>query len=458
MYIKQIYTSCLAQASYFIESKGYAAVIDPIRDVDVYLELAKAHNAKIQYVFETHFHADFISGHLELARKTGAVIVFGPGARPAYKSVVAKDKDVMYLKDIKIELLHTPGHTLESSCYLLYNEDGKPYALFSGDTLFVGDVGRPDLGSGNLNKTELASLLFDSLNKQIKTLPDSVIVYPGHGAGSACGKNLSKETWSTIGEQKATNYALKEESREAFIQKVTQDLPPAPAYFAFDAGQNKNGYQNLDEVIRKGTTPLSAEDFLKAQQDGAFVLDARSSNEFGIGFVKGALNIGLEGDFAVWAGNLIPPDKPIILVIGEQKVLEAVTRLARIGFDNVIGYLKGEMIGWLHKHYPTDHVRTISGFDLKPYIQSGYNLLDVRKADEAHSRKIKGAMNIPLDRLQEKLAKLDAKQSYLIYCAGGYRSMIAASLLKSYGFTDIINVRGGINQVGKENPHLIESL
>jgi hydroxyacylglutathione hydrolase len=458
MYIQQIYTSCLAQASYYIESKGCALIVDPIRDVEIYLQIAKERKAAIQYVLETHFHADFVSGHLELAEKAGAVIVFGPGAEPSYKAMVAKDKDVLYVGNLKIEVIHTPGHTVESVCFLVYNEENEPYALFTGDTLFVGDVGRPDLGSGKLDKEELASMLYDSLNKKIKTLPDEILIYPGHGAGSACGKNLGKETWSTLGEQKKTNYALQDMSRKDFIQKITENLLPPPPYFAHDALANKSGYEKLDHLIRKGTRALSPEIVQSEMKNGAVVLDVRNSTEFGIGFLRGSLNIGLDGDFAVWAGNLIPPEKAIILITSGNKEVEAITRLARIGFDKVIGCLKEDIMGWIKAHYDVDHVLTVSSAQFDKHISAGYLVLDVRKTAEASSNRIKGAVNIPLDQLQLQLKTLDPRAKYLVYCAGGYRSMIAASILKANGIRQVMNLRGGINLVKKENPLLIESL
>jgi glyoxylase-like metal-dependent hydrolase (beta-lactamase superfamily II)/rhodanese-related sulfurtransferase len=458
MYIKQIYTSCLAQASYYVESKGCVTIVDPIRDVDVYLQLAKERNAKIQYVLETHFHADFVSGHLELERKTGAVIIFGPGAHPNYKAMVAKDGDVIYLGDIKIKLIHTPGHTVESACFLVYNEQDLPYALFTGDTLFVGDVGRPDLGSGNLSREELASMLYDSLNLKLKTLPDEVIVFPGHGAGSACGKNIGKETWSTLGEQKKMNYALQDLSREEFIRKVTSNLSVPPPYFSHDASANQLGYGVLEDVIRKGTIPLSADEFRSEMKKGSIVLDVRNSTEFGIGFIKGSLNIGLDGAFAIWAGNLIPSDKSIVLVVRDHQKEEAVKRLARIGFDKVHGYLKDDLIGWINVHYPVDHVQTISEVQVEQCIQNGYIPLDVRTEGEVVSNRIRNALHIPLNLLQNQLTKLDTSRKYLVYCAGGYRSMIAASILKAKGFNQIVNVRGGITQVKKDTPLLIENI
>jgi len=458
MYIKQIYTSCLAQASYYIESKGCAAVVDPIRDVDVYLDLAKERNAKIQYVLETHFHADFVSGHLELARKTGAMILFGPGARPGYKAIVAKNEDDIYLGEIKIKLIHTPGHTIESACFLVYDEHKLPYAVFTGDTLFVGDVGRPDLGSGNMDQTELASMLYDSLNSKIMPLPDHVIVYPGHGAGSACGKNMSKETWSTIGEQKLKNYALQKMSKSDFIKRVTEDLPSVPPYFLHDAKANKDGYDNLENVLTKGTKALNAEQFHSEMKLGSVVLDVRNSTEFGIGFIKGSINIGLDGSFAVWAGNIIPADKSIVLVVRDNQKEEAVTRLARIGFDKVNGYLKDDLIGWINAHYPVDHVQTISEQQLEKFLSAGYTPLDVRTTTEAASGRMTGALHVPLNTLQAKLSLLNPEKKYMVYCMGGYRSMIAVSILKANGFSQVVNVRGGIIQVKKEAPLLIERI
>jgi hydroxyacylglutathione hydrolase len=456
MYIKQIYTSCLAQASYYIESKGCAAVIDPIRDVDAYLQLAKERKASIQYVLETHFHADFISGHLDLARKTGAMIVFGPEAKPAYKAMVARDGDRISIGDIKIEIMHTPGHTIESTCFLVFDENEKPYAVFTGDTLFVGEVGRPDLGSGNLDKKELAGRLYDSLNKHIKVLPDDVIVYPGHGSGSACGKNLGQETWSTIWEQKLSNYALQKMNKDEFITKITEGLPTPPAYFVHDASANRNGYENLDTLLKRGTKELTHEEFIKETKTGAVILDVRNSTDFGIGFIKGSINIGLEGDFAVWAGNLIPAEKEIILITRDHQEEEAVIRLARIGFDHVKGYLREDIIGWINMQYPVDHIQTIASSQIDKYLQQGYVILDVRKTNELSSGKVKYAINIPLSELEKSLTGSAHREKYLVYCAGGYRSMIAASILKAHGFNDVKNIRGGIAQVRKDTPSLLE--
>lgn len=456
MILQQIYTKCLAQASYYIESEGDVAIVDPIRDIACYLEMAKERNAKIRYVLITHFHADFVSGHLELAKKTGAIIVFGQNAKPNYPALVAEDHQHLYIGTCKIEVLHTPGHTIESACFLLYDENKKPFAVFTGDTLFVGDTGRPDLLSGNLSSTELASMLYNSIQTKIKTLPDEVIVYPGHGAGSACGKNLGKETWSTIGEQKKMNYALKL-GRDEFITAVTTDQPLAPAYFFKDAQINVNGYDDLDNVLQKSLKPLTIEEFKKEKKEGAIVIDTRISTAFGKLFIKDSINVGLDGQYAIWVGTLINFNHPLILLTDEGDEKVALTRLARIGYENIKGYLSGGINDWLDANGETDCMKTISFAELNDTTdRSLYRLLDVRNQTEFKKEHLCESLHIPLEEINSRMQELDKNQQYAIYCAGGYRSMIAASILKKNGFQHILNIEGGVNEIKKTAPQLVE--
>jgi hydroxyacylglutathione hydrolase len=458
MFIQQIYTKCLAQASYYIESEGMAAIVDPIRDIDSYLQIAQERKAKIKYVFVTHFHADFVSGHLELANKTRAIIVYGPRSKPHYPALVAEDEEYLHLGKCKVEILHTPGHTIESSCFLLYNESEKPYALFTGDSLFVGDVGRPDLLSGNLDASELASMLYNSIQTKIKLLPDDVIVYPGHGAGSACGKNLGTETWSTIGEQKKTNYAFNL-SKTEFISAITKGQPTVPAYFFKDARININGYESLDKVLKHNLNPLSAEKFKEEMDADAIVLDSRTALEFGKKFISSSINIGFDGQYAIWAGTLIDFNHPLLLVTDSGEERNAVIRLARIGYENIKGYLKTD-ISDFENHYPDliDSIETISIDELNLInLNQQYILLDVRKQSEFESERLPHSIHIPLDELIPGIKELDKNKVYAVYCAGGYRSMIAASILKKNGFENILNIKGGINQIKNNFPELIET-
>lgn len=456
MVIQQFYTKCLAQASYYIESEGIAVIVDPIRDIDCYLALAEERKAKIKYALITHFHADFVSGHLELAKKTGAIIVFGSKAKPQYSALVAEDRECLYIGNCKIEVLHTPGHTIESACFLLYDENKKPHAIFTGDTLFVGDTGRPDLMSGNLDAKELAGMLYNSLQTKIKTLPDDVIVYPGHGAGSACGKNLGKETWSTIGEQKRMNYALNL-SKQDFITAVTTDQPLAPAYFFKDAEINVKGYDSLDEVLKRGNKPLSVEEFKNEIKAGAIVVDTRTALIFGPYFIKGSINIGLDGQFAIWAGTLIDFNNPMILVTHSEDEKESIIRLARIGYDNIKGYLDKGIVSWISAKEETDTIKTVLLSELKSMVVGHlYELLDVRKKSEYEKERIPGAIHIPLEELNKRVSELDRDKRYAVYCAGGYRSMIAASILKRNGVEHVLNIEGGINKVKTTTPELVE--
>jgi hydroxyacylglutathione hydrolase len=454
MYIKQIYTDCISEAAYFVESNGEAIVIDPLRDVDVYLQLAQEHNATIKYIFETHFHADFVSGHLDLGEKTGAPIVYGPETRAAFKFHLAKDGEIFKIGNITIEVMHTPGHTLESSCYLLKDETGKPYCLFTGDTLFVGDVGRPDLSSGNLSKEELASIMYDSIHNKLLKLPDDVIVYPAHGAGSSCGKNISSETSSTIGNERKTNYALKEQSKQEFIRAVTQDLNEAPVYFSVNAKINKEGYDNLDEVKSKGLTPLSFEELKSKRKEGFVLLDTRPAEEFTSGFVPGSIFIGLEGRFAEWAGTLLSFKTPILLITTPGMEEETVIRLARVGFDNVEGFLKGGFEAWKNAGEKIDLVIDVEADELAMDLPFDEKLLvvDVRKPNEFVEGHVKDSLNIPLSEMTDvaQIAHLEEDQNIYVHCAGGYRSVIAASLLKQQGYHNLRNVLGGWSKIKEQ--------
>lgn len=444
MYIEQLYTNCLAEAAYYIESEGEAAIIDPIRETEPYIELAKKRNATIKYIFETHFHADFVSGHIDLAKKVNAPIVFGPQANTSYKVRNAVDGEEFALGKILIQVLHTPGHTPESSCYLLLNEDKKPHAVFTGDTLFVGDVGRPDLLDGIMTREELASMLYDSLNKKIKTLPDSTIVYPAHGPGSACGKNIGKETFSTIGEQKRFNYALKDISREEFIAQVTDGILPPPPYFFEDARINKQGYDSVEEVLSESKRPLSAEAFKAEVKKGALVLDTRKADDFEKGFIKGSINIGLNGQYAIWVGTLLPIKQPLLLVTEEGAEHESILRLARVGYENVIGYLKGGIASWNEK---LETVHSISADQLKSEMNSDVAILDVRKPSEWNTSHLKDAQFVPLADFPKNLKAFDKSKPYIVHCGGGYRSMTAISIMKREGFTNLTNVYGGFRAI-----------
>jgi glyoxylase-like metal-dependent hydrolase (beta-lactamase superfamily II)/rhodanese-related sulfurtransferase len=441
MYIEQLYTNCLAEAAYYIESEGEAAIIDPIRETEPYIALAKKRNASIKYIFETHFHADFVSGHIDLAKKVNAPIIYGPKANPDYEVHRAVDGEEFTLGKISLKVLHTPGHTPESTCFLLLDEAKRPHAVFTGDTLFVGDVGRPDLLDGIMTSQEMASMLYDSLNTKIKTLPDETIVYPAHGPGSACGKNIGKETFSTIGEQKKFNYALKDQSREDFIAQVTDGISPPPKYFFEDARINKQGYSSVDHVLKKSNQPLSVQEFKTAVKGGALLLDTRKADDFEKGFIKGSVNIGLNGQYAVWVGTLINIHQPIVLVAQEGTEHESVLRLARIGFENVVGYLKNGIEAWDEK---LETVHSISADELqKEMQQQDVTILDVRKQGEWNTSHLKDAQFVPLASFPKNLKELDKHKPYIVHCGGGYRSMTAISIMKNEGFTNITNVYGG---------------
>lgn len=456
MKVEQLYTGCLAEAAYYIESNGEAVIIDPLRDVEPYLEKAKADNAKIKYVMETHFHADFVSGHLDLAKKTGATIVYGPTAKPNFDAHIAEDNEVFKVGDVTIKVLHTPGHTMESSTFLLKDEKGKDYAIFTGDTLFLGDVGRPDLAqkAGSITQEDLAGWLFDSLRNRIMPLADEVIVYPGHGAGSACGKKMAAETTGTLGEQKATNYALRADmSREEFIAEVTAGLMPPPQYFPKNAVMNKMGYDSIDDVRQKGLRPLSVRAF-KAAWEGetAMVLDTRLQDDFAKGFIPGSIFVGIDDAFAPWVGALVEDlTVPILFVCDPGREKEVVDRLARVGYDNPIGYLDGGFDAWVIAGEEVDTIKEVYAKEFEGiYKSEAVNILDVRRTSEYNAQHIVGAQNFPLDTINKNMSEVDRHTTYYLHCVGGYRSMIAASILRSRGFQHIINIRSGFRALQQE--------
>ena len=447
MIIEQIYTGCLAQGAYYIESNGEVAIIDPLREVQDYIDRAEKNNAKIKYIFETHFHADFVSGHVTLAEKTGAKIIYGPTANPNFEAIIAEDNQVFQLGELEIKVLHTPGHTMESSCFLLKDKNKKDHALFSGDTLFLGDVGRPDLAQkGDITERDLAGYLYESLQNKVVTLADDVIVYPAHGAGSACGKNLSKETVGTIGNQKETNYALRANmTKEEFIDEVTDGLLPPPAYFPLNVKLNKEGYQNIDDVIKNSAKPLSVNDFeLLANETEAIILDVRHQSEFIKGFIPQSIFIGIDGGFAPWVGALIKDiDQPILLVTPVGREEDTITRLSRVGFDNVLGYLDGSFASWTNENKEVDTLVSVSADFLEEKIKENALVFDVRKPGEFTSEHIAVAKSTPLDYLNDHVAEFPTSEDFYIHCAGGYRSVIAASILKARGFHNVIDVAGG---------------
>ena len=453
MYIKQLYTGCLSEAAYYIESNGEAAVVDPLRDIDVYLQLAEERKTKIKYIFETHFHADFVSGHLDLSKATGADIVYGPGTNTTFPVYVAKDEESFSLGALTIKVLHTPGHTLESSCYLLKDENGKDHCIFTGDTLFVGDVGRPDLAQKGeeLTMNDLAGILYDSLQKKIVPLSDDVIIYPAHGPGSACGKHLSNNTDSTLGEEKATNYALKAANKTDFIKVVTEGLDEPPEYFAINAQINKEGYKSLEQVLAKGLKPLSIEEVKKEIEKDTVLLDTRQPDEFVNGFIPGSIGIGLDGRFAEWAGSLLSFEKPMMILTNKGKEKETLIRLARVGFDNVIGYVDGGTAAWKNAGEELDLIIDIEPDELAMDLPFDENLvvLDVRKPVEYAEGHIKDAVNLPLSELNDpiNMAVVEDHQNVYIHCGSGYRSVIAASLFKRQGIHNVRNVVGGWDEI-----------
>ena len=454
MKLEQIYTGCLAQGAYYIESGGEAVVIDPLREVAPYILKAGHSNAKIKYVFETHFHADFVSGHLDLSKKTGASIVYGPTANPDFAAHIAKDGEEFKVGKVTFKVLHTPGHTMESTCYLLKDENGKDVALFSGDTLFIGDVGRPDLAqkAAHMTQEELAATLFDSLRNKIMPLNDDIIVYPAHGAGSACGKNMSKETSDTLGHQKAANYALRANmTKEEFVNEVTTGLLPPPAYFPLNVMLNKQGYESIDEVIKRGNIALSPDAFeTAANETGALILDTREAQTFAKGFVPNAINIGIDGSFAPWVGAMIPDIKQQILIVDEPgREKEVITRLARVGYDYTIGYLQGGIEAWKKAGKEIDEIKSISTDELAEIMKKNKNvkIVDVRRPGEYLSEHVVNAENAPLDFINESMLKVDKNSTSYVHCAGGYRSMIFASILKARGYDNLIDIKDGFTAI-----------
>jgi len=453
MKIEQIYTGCLAQGAYYIVSEGEAAIIDPLREVQPYLDRLAKDNVKLKYIFETHFHADFVSGHVDLSKKTGAPIIYGPTAAPEFEAIVAEDNQVFEIGKIKIKVLHTPGHTMESSTYLLIDENGKNHAIFSGDTLFLGDVGRPDLAqkAANLTQEELAGLLYDSLYHKILPLEDDVTVYPAHGAGSACGKNMQKETVDTLGNQKQTNYALKQSSKESFIAAVLDGLTAPPKYFGMNVAMNKKGYTSFDEVLAKGKTALSVDEFeTAAEETGALILDTRNAAEFYKGFIPQSINIGLKGDFAPWVGSMIVDvQQPILLVCDDCTEEETITRLSRVGFDNVLGYLKGGFESWKNSGKEIDTIHRISPEKFAEKFNENSKVIDVRKEGEYAAEHVNDAYSKPLAYINDWVGNINPDEHFFLHCAGGYRSMIAASILQARGYRNFTEVEGGFNGIKK---------
>lgn len=453
MKIEQIYTGCLAQGAYYIVSGKEAAIIDPLREVQPYLDRLDEDGVALKYIFETHFHADFVSGHLDLSKKTGAPIVYGPTAQPSFEAIIAEDNQIFQIGDIKIKVLHTPGHTMESATFLLIDENGKETAIFSGDTLFLGDVGRPDLAqkAANLTQEELAGLLYDSLYTKILPLADDITVYPAHGAGSACGKNMQKETVDTLGNQKKTNYALNQPSREAFIEAVLDGLTAPPQYFGMNVAMNKGGYESFEQVMDKGMKALEPNEFEAiAEQTGALILDTRLAAEFHKGFIPNAINIGLKGDFAPWVGAMIVDVKhPILLVTDEGTEEEAITRLSRVGFDNVLGYLKGGFAAWKATGKETDEVKRISPETFVNEFSPEVKIIDVRKPTEYAAEHIENAYSRPLNDIAQWAGSISNDEHFYLHCAGGYRSMIAASILNKRGIRNFTEIEGGFGGIKK---------
>ena len=453
MKVEQFYTGCLAQGAYYITSKGEAAIVDPLREIKPYLERAKKDGVEIKYIFETHFHADFVSGHVDLAKATGAKIIYGPTAQPAFDCIIAKDGEEFKVGDFTLKTLHTPGHTMESTTYLLKDENGKDVAIFSGDTLFIGDVGRPDLAqkAADMTQEQLAATLYKSLREKIMTLADDVLVYPAHGAGSACGKNMSKETVSTIGEQKKSNYALRANMTEdEFVKEVTEGLLPPPQYFPMNVAMNKMGYENIDTVMERGLQAMNAEEFeAAANETDAVMLDTRNDAEVWKGFIPNSINISLDGQFAPWVGALIPDVKQQLLIIAEPgREEESIMRLARVGYDNVIGFLKGGFDAWKNAGKEIDTINRITSADFeKVFDKDSTIVIDIRKPGEYTAEHVEEALNIPLDYLNENLAEFPKDKNFIIHCGSGYRSMTAATMLKSRGWENFREVAGGYDAI-----------
>lgn len=456
MKVEQLYTNCLAEAAYYIESNGEAAIVDPLREYHPYIKKAKENGVKIKYIFETHFHADFVSGHIDLAEQTGATIVYGPNAETNFNAHIAKDGEEFKIGNVILTVIHTPGHTLESSTFLLKDEGQKPYCIFTGDTLFIGDVGRPDLAiKSDLTQEDLAGMMYDSLRNKIMTLPDDVIVYPGHGAGSSCGKNMSSETWSTLGEQKSSNYALKATPKAQFIKELTAGILPPPQYFAKNAAMNKNGYDKIDHVVSKGNKALSIDEFDLVVKNGALILDVRPKEIFSAEYIPGSLFIGLEGTFAMWVGALIEDlTTPIVLICPEGKEAEAVLRLARVGYDNTVGYLKGGFATWKKSGRQVETIESITAENLAKLKPE--NIVDVRKPGEYEAGHVENAISYPLDFINDHLNDLHAGNKHYIHCKSGYRSVIAISILKKQGYKNVVDILGGFGAIEKTNLPLVD--
>ena len=458
MKVEQIYTGCLSHAAYYLESNGEAAIFDPLREVQPYIDRANRDHAKIKYVFETHFHADFVSGHLDLMQKTGAQIVFGPTAKPAYAAITAEDNQLFEVGNYKVKVIHTPGHTMESTTFLLIDENGKEHGIITGDTLFIGDVGRPDLAQhalAELTQEKLAGHLYDSLRNKIMPLNDELIVYPNHGAGSACGKNMSKETTDTLGHQKKTNYALNPAlSKSEFIDVLLNGLVPPPAYFPQNVLLNIKGYESFDAIKAKGTRPLTVREFeVAANETNALMIDTRNAQDFAKGFIPNSINIGIDGSFATWVGTLIPDVKQAILIIADAgREEEIVTRLARVGYDHPIGYLQGGFEAWRNSGKEIDEIISVNASDLADMLYNEQvNIIDVRKESEYNSEHIIEAINMPLDFINNHMSSIDKNITYYVHCAAGYRSMIFASILRARGYDNLIDVKGGFNEIKKTN-------
>ena len=452
MKVEQIYTGCIAHAAYYIENNGEAAIFDPLREVQPYIDRANKDSAKIKYVFETHFHADFVSGHLDLVKKAGAQIVFGPTAKPHYEAITAKDNQIFKVGNYSVKVIHTPGHTMESTTYLLIDENGNEHGIITGDTLFIGDVGRPDLAQhviADLTEKKLAGYLYDSLRKRIMPLNDELIVYPNHGAGSACGKNMSKETTDTLGHQKQVNYALNPKlTKEQFVKEILKGLVPPPGYFPQNVLLNIKGYDSIDDVLKRGTKALSALEFeVAANETDAVIIDTRDANVFANGFIPNSINIGIDGSFATWVGTLIPDVTQQILVVADEgREAEVITRLARVGYDNALGFLKSGFKSWADTGKDVDKIIAVNEDELSSIMQSApVNILDVRKASEYRSEHLISAINAPLDFINDSMTKIDPNKAYFVHCAGGYRSMTFISILQARGYRNLTNVKGGFN-------------
>jgi hydroxyacylglutathione hydrolase len=454
MKLEQIYTGCIAHAAYYLENNGEAAIFDPLREVQPYIDRAKKDNAKIKYVFETHFHADFVSGHLDLMKHTGAEIVFGPTAKPSYKATIAEDNQIFKVGNYSVKVIHTPGHTMESTTYLLIDENGKEHGIISGDTLFIGDVGRPDLAQhviADLTEEKLAGHLFESLRNKIMPLSDDLIVYPNHGAGSACGKNMSKETTDTLGHQKQVNYALNPKlTKEQFIKEILTGLVPPPGYFPQNVLLNIKGYESIDTVMKKGTKALSVNEFeAAANETQAIIIDTRNSQLFNKDFIPNSINISIDGSFATWVGTLIPSVQQEILIVADAgREEEVISRLARVGYDNALGYLKGGIQTWIDAGKEVDTIKSISALELAELKEKNLiNILDVRKVSEYNSEHVEDAINAPLDVINNSMTKIDKNKTYYVHCASGYRSMVFTSILQARGYRNLIDVAGGFNAI-----------